>query len=212
MGCCAFGCLTLLIIGFLFVAGVIGTAWYVYHKLATTELISDRPAEVRLEPPTDAEFAAAESALARLKTRTGREETVAFTATDLNALVARDRDFRDLEKKVRIDIQDSVMTTTLSAPLDSLFWDGKGRRWFNGTLRLRGSYAAPEFDVELESISGGDYEVPYFVLSQINSWINWALNDNRNHWDDGDFDSEVWKRIKSIRLEGDKMLVTTKAE
>ena len=206
------GCLAILIAGFLLMAGVIGTAWYVYHKLATTDLISDRPADVRLEPPTDAELRAAENTLARVKTPTGREETVAFTATDLNALLARDPDFRELENRARIDIQNSVMTLTLSAPLDSVFWDGRGRRWFNGTVRVTGSYDAPDFDIHLESVTGGDYEVPGFVLSQINSWINWGLNENTSHWDEGDFDSEVWKRVKSIRLEGDKMMVTTKAE
>ena len=206
------GCLTILIVGFLLMAGVIGTAWYVYHKLATTDLISDRPAEVRLEPPTDAEYRAAESALARVKNPTGREETVSFTATDLNALVARDPDFRELENRARIDIQNSVMTMTLSAPLDSIPWAGTERRWFNGTVRVTGSYDAPVFRVHLESVTGGEYEVPGFVLSQINSWLNWGLNENTSQWDDGDFDSEVWKRIKSIRLEGDKMMVTTKAE
>ena len=204
------GCLTILIVGFLLMAGVIGTAWYVYHQIATTDLISDRPVQVRLEPPSDAEYRAAESALARVKTRTGREETVAFTATDLNALLARDHDFRDLENRARVDIQDSVMSMTLSAPLDAI--PRMEGRWFNGTVRVTGSYDAPVFRVHLESVAAGEYEMSGFVLSQINSWINWVLNENVDDWDRGDFDSEVWKRIKSIRLEGDKMVVTTKGE
>ena len=208
MGCCALGCFAILIVGFVLMAGVIGTTWYVYHKLAKAHLISDRSIQVRLEPPTDAEFRAAESTLARVKTPTGREETVAFTATDLNALLARDRDFRELENRARIDIQNSVMTMTLSAPLDGI--SGMEGRWFNGTVRMTGTYDAPVFQIHFESVTGGEYEVPGFVLSQVNSWLNWALNENPHHWDDGDFDSEIWKRIKTIRLEGDKMLVTTK--
>jgi hypothetical protein len=130
----------------------------------------------------------------------------------LNALLSRDPDFRELENRARIDIQNSIMTLALSTPIRSAGWSGMDGRWFNGTVRLRGSYDAPVFQIDLESVEGGDYEIPGLVLGQINSWLNWALNENPHHFDEGDFDTEVWQRIKRIRLEGDKLVVTTKGQ
>ena len=104
MGCFAKGCLTILILGFLCIAAVVGSCWYVYHKLATNNLISDAPAAVQLEQPSEPQYRAAEDSLARVKSAntSSREATVAFTAADLNALLAKDPDFRDLALPTRL--------------------------------------------------------------------------------------------------------------
>jgi hypothetical protein len=214
MGCFAKGCLTVLIVGCILVGGVIGSIWFVYHKLATTNLISNAPAAVRLEQPSEAQFRAAESSLARVKSTsaTGREMTVAFTAADLNALLAREPDFQDLENRARIEIQNSTITITLSAPLDSLPWPAMKGRWFNGSLRFSGAYESGMFRINLESARAGDYELPSFFLSNVNSWINRGVNESLDDWEKDEFGTEFWKHIKSIRLEGDKLVVTTQAE
>jgi hypothetical protein len=213
MGCFAKGCLTVLILGCILVVGGIGSVWFVYHKLATN-LISDAPAAVRLEQPSEAQFRAAESSLARVKSTgaTGREMTVAFTAADLNALLAREPDFQDLEDRARIEIQNSAIIITLSAPLDSLPWPAMKGRWFNGSLRFSGAYESGMFRINLESARAGDYELPSFFLSNVNSWINRGVNESLDDWEKDEFGTEFWKHIKSIRLEGDKLVVTTQAE
>jgi hypothetical protein len=214
MGCFAKGCLTILILGFLFLAAVGGSCWYIYHKLATNNLISDAPAAVPLEQPSDTQYRAAEDSLARVKntTASAREVTVAFTAADLNALLAKDPDFRDLEGHARIDIQNSAMTITLSVPLDSMQWSSMKGHWFNGTIRFRGGYEDGELRIKIESARGGDYEIPGFILSSANSAINKALRENTDDWQKDDFGEEFWKHIKSIKLEGDKLVVTTKGD
>ena len=210
MGCFAKGCLTILILGFLCLAAVIGGSWYFYHKLATNNLISDAPTAVPLEQPSDTQYRAAESSLDRVKSTTsGRELTVAFTAADLNALLAKDPDFHDLEGHARVDIQNSIMTITLSVPLDSMSMKG---RWFNGTLRFSGSYEAGAFRIKIESARGGDYEIPGFILSFVNSAINKALSENSSDWQKDEFGAEFWKHIKSLKLEGDKVVVTTQGD
>jgi hypothetical protein len=213
MGCFAKGCLTVLILGCILVVGVGGSIWFVYHKLATN-LISDAPAAVRLEQPSEAQFRAAESSLARVKSTsaTGREMTVAFTAADLNALLAREPDFQDLENRARIEIQNSAITITLSAPLDSLPWPTMKGRWFNGSLRFSGAYESGMFRINLASATAGDYELPSFFLSNVNSWINRGVNESLDDWEKDEFGTEFWKHIKSIRLEGDKLVVTTQPE
>lgn len=212
IGCFAKGCLTVLILGFIFIAGVIGSVWFVCYKIATTNLISDAPAEVRLEQPTEEEFRAAENSLNRVKraTETGREMTVTFTAADLNALLAREPD--DLENRARVKIENSGITMILSAPLDSPSWPAMKGRWFNGSVRFSGNYESGKFRLNLESATAGDHELPSYLLSNVNSWINWALNENLDDWEEDEFGPEFWRHIESIRLEGDKLVVTTQAE
>ena len=175
MGCFAKGCLTILILGFICLAGVLGTGWYVFHKLARNNLISDAPIMVPLEQPSEAQYQTAESSLTKLKAAANerREETVSFTAADLNALLARDPDFHDLEGHGRIEIANSTMTITLSAPLDGVFWGSRSkRRWFNGIVRFTGRYEDGEFDLNVDSARGGDYEVPDYILSHMNRNIS----------------------------------------
>jgi hypothetical protein len=213
-GCCAKGCLTLLILGFLFLACVVGSSWYLYHKLATNNLISDTPVDLRLEQPSDAQYRAAEDALTRVKSakEANREETVAFTAADLNALLARDPDFEDLKGHVRVDIQNSAMTINVSAPLKMLRMSSLKGRWFNGILRFRGGYESSLFRVTIESARGGEYEVPGFIISSVNTTINESLNENTGDWQKDAGGSEFWRHVKSLKIEGDKVLVTTQGD
>ena len=96
MGCFAKGCLTVLIVGFILIAGVIGGTWYLYVK-TVDNLTSPAPADVQVEPPSESQFQTAENSMARLRKAiaNNKETTVEFTAADLNALFARDLDFKD---------------------------------------------------------------------------------------------------------------------
>jgi hypothetical protein len=211
MGCFGGCCLGLLILGFLCIAGVLGTGWYVYHKLASNNIISDAPITVQVEQPTEAQYQAAESSLAKLKAATNerREETISFSATDLNALLARDPDFHDLAGRAGVEIANSTMTINLSAPLDVL-WSSKKRRWFNGIVRFTGRFENGEFQIDIQSARGGEYDVPDYILSRVNNNISRALSDNVDDWrHDAGVDL---RRVKRMSLEGDKLVITTKAE
>lgn len=211
MGCFGCGCLAVLILGFVCLAGVLGTGWYIYHKLATNNIISDSPISVVVEQPTDAQYQTAETSLNRLKAASNerREETVAFTAADLNALLARNPDFREFEGHARVEIANSVMTISLSAPLDVL-WSSKKRRWFNGTIEFKGRYEDGEFQVDIQSARGGEYEMPEYILSRMNSAISDAIMDNADEFRrDLGFDL---RRVKRMTIEGDKLIITTKPQ
>lgn len=211
MGCFATCCLSLIILGFVCIAGVIGTGWYFYHKLASNNIISDAPIAVQLEAPSEAEYQAADSSLAKLKTAANerREETVSFTAADLNALLARNPDFRDFEGHARVEIANSAMTVSLSAPLD-IFWSSNKRRWFNGIVRFSGRYENDEFQINIQAARGGDYEVPQSILSRLNSSFSQNLTDNTEDWR-RTFGVDL-RRVKRMSLEGDKLIITTKAD
>lgn len=211
LGCFGCGCLTVLILGFVCLGGLLGTGWYLYHKLSTNNIISDTPISVVLEQPTDAQYQTAETSLNRLKAANNerREETVAFTAADVNALLARHPDFRDLEGHARVDIADSVMTISLSAPLD-IVWSSKKRRWFNGIVRFSGRFEDGEFRLDIKSARGGDYDVPEYILSKMNDAVADAFTDNSDEWR-RELGVDL-RRVKRMTLEGDKLIVTTKAQ
>jgi hypothetical protein len=211
MGCFATCCLSLIILGFVCIAGVIGTGWWFYHKLASNNIISDAPIAVQLAEPSEAEYQAADSSLAKLKTAANerREETVSFTAADLNALLARNPDFRDFEGHARVEIANSAMTVSLSAPLD-IFWSSNKRRWFNGIVRFSGRYENDEFQINIQSARGGDYEVPQSILSRLNSNFSQNLTDNTEDWR-RTFGVDL-RRVKRMLLDGDKLIITTKAD
>jgi hypothetical protein len=211
MGCFAKGCLTVLILGFLLIAGGIGTTWYVYVK-TVNKLTSPAPADVQVAPPSESQFQAAENSMERLReaVANNKETTVEFTAADLNALFARDPDFEDLRGKVRIEIADSTMTVALSAPLHSIPLPRMKKRWFNGTARFTFTYDSGTFHFNLKSAEAGGHEVPDIFLSNFTSSFDESMNrEFLNGLRSNDHDSEFWDHVKTMRLVGDKLVVTT---
>lgn len=215
MGCFAMGCLTVLIVGFLFLAALLGGTWYFYSK-GVANLTSGAPSDVPIEQPSAAQLQAAESTRARLDEAVARnaETTVEFTSADLNALLAREADFRELRGRARVDIADSIMTIALSVPLDSILLPKLRKRWFNGTARFGFTYSSGEFEVDLKSLEAGQHRLPrQFLSSEFMTFFNDGLNDAfANDLRNGTWDSEFWSRVKTMSLQGDKLVVTTKAD
>ena len=56
VGCFGAGCLTLLVIGFLFMAALVGSGWYLVTK-GIDMFTSSQPANVAVAMPTEAEYA-----------------------------------------------------------------------------------------------------------------------------------------------------------
>lgn len=215
MGCFAKGCLTVLIVGFLFFAAVLGGAWYLYHT-TVANLTSSGPLDVRIEQPTEAQLQAAETTKARLDEAIARnaETTVEFTSADLNALLAQNEDFREFRGRARVDIADSMMTIALSVPLDSLPLRKLRKRWFNGTARFGLAYSSGEFEVDLKLLEAGEHRLPLQFLSStfmdaFNDVLNEAFEEDLRN---GTRDREFWSRVKTVSLQGDKLVVTTKAK
>jgi hypothetical protein len=215
MGCFAKGCLTLLIVGFLLIACVLGGSWYLYVK-TIDNLTSAEPADVQVQPPSESQFQTAENSMNRLREAVAenKETTVEFTAADLNALFARDAAFSDWRGRIRIEIADSTMTIALSAPLHSIPLPRVKKRWFNGTARFSFSYDAGTFSFDIKSAEAGGHHVPDLFLSDSSiSSFNDSMNKSfRNEVRDNDHGSDFWDHVKKMSLEGDKLVVTTQAE
>jgi hypothetical protein len=214
MGCFAKGCLTVLIVGFVFLAGIIGITWYLYVK-TVANLTSPAPDNIQIETPSESQFQTAENSMGRLREAiaNNKETTVEFTAADLNALFARDPAFEEWRGRIRIEIADSIMTIALSAPLNSIPLPRMKKRWFNGTARFSFAYDSGDFSFDIKSAEAGDHQVPDIFLS--GSAIS-SFNDAMNRSFRGEMiktgGSEFWNHVKTMSLEGDKLVVTTQVE
>jgi hypothetical protein len=212
MGCFAKGCLTILIVGFILIACGLGGTWYVYVK-TVDKLTSPGPADIQMDPPSESQFQAAEKSMARLRKAIADDEvtTVEFTGADLNALFARDLEFSDWKGRTRIEIADSTMTIALSAALNSIPLPRVKTRWFNGTARFSFTYEEGTFSFDIKSAEAGGHQVPDIFLSSssissFNDSMNESFRDKVRNNDEG---SEFWDHVKTMKLEGDKLVVTT---
>ena len=214
MGCFAKGCLTVLILGFLFIAVVGGGCWYFYKK-TFNNLTSAAPSDVRLDTPTPGVIQQADASHARLDEAVAKNEetTVEFTGPELNSLLARESDLSFLRDRSRIDISNSIMTVTLSAPLNALPWPGLKGRWFNGTVRFGLTYADGTFRVDLKSAEANGHKFPDIFLSRFNSSFNQSMNKGfQDELSRNERGHEFWSHVKTMTLRGDKLVVTTKPE
>ena len=214
MGCFAKGCLTVLVLGFLGLAILGVSGWFLYKK-TVNNLTSTEPADIRVEPPTPEQIKTAEESKTRLDEAIARnkETTIEFTGPEINLLLQRNSDWDFLRGRTRIDIADSTMTVALSAPLDVLRWPGLKRRYFNGTLRFSMTYASDRFELEIISADANGNQFPSSLLSSFNSSFNDSMNDEfRKELRQNNRESEFWTHVKSIVLKDDKLVITTKAD
>jgi len=213
MGCFAKGCLTVLVLGFLFCA-IVGIGGWFFYKKTFNNLTSTGPADVRVEKPTSAQVQRAENSATRLDEAisANQETTVEFTGPELNHLLQRNSDWDFLRGRSRIDISDSTMTVALSAPLDALPWPGLKGRWFNGTVRFGLNYSYGAFDLDLKSAEANGHEFPTTFLSSFNSSFNESMNEAFQKELRRNRSNEFWNHVKSISLQGDKLIITTKPD
>src|SRR4051812_11486053 len=221
MGCFAQGCLALAIafVGFVVVGGVGG--WWMYNKTVKA-FTSDRPAALQVDEPTDAAVQHAEGMLNQLRSAiSNRTETsIAFSANDLNALIARDPAFAGLRGKARVNMSGNDMILDLSAPLDSAALRGLKGRWFNGRAQFGVNYNGGDFSFNARSLEanghriqrgGGSSMVTSFLQSFSSSFsqsCNQALHKGQESNPNG---RAFWQQIKSMSVQNDQLLVVTRA-
>jgi hypothetical protein len=214
MGCFAKGCLTVLVLGFFLIAAVGVGGWWFYKKTFNS-LTSAGPADVRIEAPPPEVIQKAENSQARLNEAIAKNEetTIELTGPELTVLLAREADLDFLRDRCRIEISNSIMTVTLSAPLDAIPWPGTKGRWFNGTVRFSMSYMDGSFDVDIKSAEANGREFPDIFLSSFNNSFTDAMNKGfHDELRRNDRDTEFWNHVKTMSLQGDKLLLTTKPD
>ena len=211
-GCCAMGCLTMVISAFVVLALILAATWWAYGKALDT-FTSRQPGNVQLEPVSDAQFAEASEKLAQVRNATASQEslTVGFTAAELNALIARHPEFEEWRGKVHVAIADSLVTLDLSVPLDDIPLPRMNRRWFVGNAQFGFVYGSGRFSFNLQSIGANGRNVPDSVFRGIASVFDNSFNEGFDKTQQEDARSkEFWSDVKSIGVVDDKLIVTTK--
>lgn len=171
------------------------------------------PIVVQMSPPTEEQVAAANEKLARIRgaSRDQQSVTVEFTADELNALIARNPSFEDLRGKFRVGIANSILNVNMSVPLHEVPLPGMKRRWFNGSARFGLVYDEDRFSLAVKSLEANGRNINVTKFQPMADWFNAFFNDgfdkSQRHQRESD---EFWENVKSIRVEGDKLIITTK--
>jgi len=211
VGCCGAGCLTLLVIGFVALAGLIGGAWYLGHKAIET-FTSSQPVNVAIAMPTDAEFAPANDKLNQLRTalRNKQAATFTFTAAELNALIARHPDLAPRKGTMRFAISDSIATAEMSVPLNTLEWPGLKRRWFNGSANFGFIYADEGFRFDPNWLEAKGHRLSGSFLRFAADTFNRGFSRGFDDTIEKEGSSEVWRNVKTMTLDEDKLVIITR--
>jgi hypothetical protein len=210
-GCFAKGCLVVIIAGGLLICAFGISAWFFYGK-AIGMFTATQPADVRIENVSDVDLQNAEKKLNQLDqaTASNQETTVEFSAAELNAMIAREPLFADLNNRARLAIVDSLMTLEVSVPLDSVPWRKMRGRWFNGRARFGFSFNGGEFDFDPKSVEVSGQVFPEEFFTGMMPTLNQSINDGfRRGIEKNNQAALFWKHIKTMRLDRDKVVVVT---
>jgi hypothetical protein len=79
-------------------------------------------------------------------------------------------------------------------------------------VRLNISYSDGSFHTEIRSAEANGHELPDYFLGSFNSSFDDSFNRSfRDELQKNENGSEFWSRVKSLSLEGDKLVIVTKA-
>lgn len=212
MGCFVKGCLTLIIVIFIFCALLIGGGLFVAFNIFTAA----EPVQIPKRPASATELQVAEGKLNTLRSavRNHQEATVEFTADDINALITNEPEFRGARGRARATFANSIASLDMSVPLDSMRWNYLKGRWFNGNVQFGFSYVDDNFSFDVRSAETNGYQFPRWLLSaEFMQSFNRSFNESFHRESSKRVDAnDLWRHIKMASLQGDKLIVTTRAE
>jgi hypothetical protein len=212
MGCFAKGCLITSLVGFTLLVLLLGGIWFLYAKAVDT-YTSPQPAAITTQTPTEAQFRSANEMLERLRSAmaAGKSETIEFTATDLNALLAHHPSFADPHREIRITMANSIMTLEMSVPFEKSRLPRLRGRWFNCTARFGLDYAGGQFSITPKSVVANEHPAPQLIYSESfvssfnRSFTRGFMNSVRQSAEGGAF----WAKIRSMTVRDDRLVITT---
>jgi hypothetical protein len=191
---------------------ILGGTWWLGVKLINN-YTSAAPISIPVATPTEAEFSAANDKMTALREamRNGRSIAVEFSATDLNSLLARAPEFDDMRGKFHVAMADSIMTLDMSLPLSFIEIRLLQERYLNGTARFGLAFNQDSFNFSLRSLTVNEREVPMNFVRRFDDTLSDSVNEGvtKSRRENRDSD-EFWENVKSMAVDGDKLLITTK--
>lgn len=210
--CCAMGCTTMFVVALLALALLLGGSWWLLTKVVN-DYTSSEPISVEVGPVSDEQFATANQKFEAVHEAVRRDQsiTVEFTAAQLNALIARHPEFREMRGKFRVGIADSVVTLEMSVPLREIQLPKIRDRWLNASARFELIYHNEAFNFSLRSLTTNDREVPLNFLRGFEGGFNKSFNEGFEKAKRADARSnEFWDSVKTLAVIDDRLVITTK--
>ncbi len=202
MGCVAWGCIILGILGVLG-ALVFGGAIYVGIQMISN-IATGKSEETPVYEGTDAERSALQAKLTRLKTSFDNYtlDSENFNEQELNILISR---FPELKKRLYVTISDGVVHAQAVVPLGLI-----SSYFGNSTISLQidsiPTIADGKVDLQLKAIKYGDHQLDSATVSTIEDKVNDGLNKHIH--DDDDLRATI-KHIKAVNVDGKQISITT---
>jgi hypothetical protein len=197
-GCCLYGCLISVLLIVLLIVGVgVGGYWWVSSQVA--KWTEDTPADLPTVEYTEEEVAAVEKRVESFKEGLEANEApeeLVLTADDINAMIADDE---EIKGHVFIKIEDGKVGGDVSIPTDILP-GGKGR-FFNASATFNVSLENGVLIVTMASAEAKGQKVPQEVIDEMAK-----QNLAKDLYKEPEV-AEVLRRIDSISIEGDKMIL-----
>ncbi len=206
------GCTTMFVVALLGVALLFGGTWWAYIW-AVDRFTSSGPQNVEVQAPSDQEFATATEKYDTIQAAAAghRTVTVAFTASDLNALVARHSDFEDMRGKFRVAMANSLMTLEMSVPLREVPFPRIKHRWLNGTARFGLIFHEDAFAFSLKSLTANNRELSLNFLQGFESAFNKSFNEGfEKGRHENPRSQDFWENVKTVAVIDDQLVITTK--
>ena len=221
MGCFARGCLALIIV---FVAVVVvgaGGAWWLYGRVVNG-FTAERAANVQIDEPAPNVIQQAQTRLRQLQdaVRNRTDATIAFSAADVNALIAHEPSFASLRGKVRVNIPGDDMILDLSAPLDTVPLPKFKGRWFNGRAQFGFTYDGTDFFFNTRALeangrrieAAGNSAFSSSFLQSFSSSFTKTFNESFHKGQQGNLQAhEFWDRVKSMSIRSGELVVEIKS-
>jgi hypothetical protein len=208
------GCLLTLAAILAFFILLLAGGWFLYRS-AIERFTSPRSVPITLEPISDSQYQTAADKLERFHSGlgSGEKQVIEFTASDLNALIARHPVFANPRRQIRVKMADAIITLDFNAPLENAGLPGLKERWINGTAIFSFDYSYEQFRITPKSVVLNGNALPQIFLSEnVISSFNRSFTKNfmnalaRNRQSDA-----RWKNIESIGVRGDKLVVVTRS-
>ncbi len=215
MGCVAKGCIT--VVAIVMVLGVlfVGAATYLFHNLPAFHTAS--PVAIRTFPASDAQYQdvlARETAFIKAL-NAGQAGTLALSADDLNTLVARDPDWKDVRGKMYLSIEKNELVAESSFPIpdDAGRFGGGGapRGYFNGRIRFAASYSGGELTLFVRRIESMDGKPLSDLMLSLLNRLDLAASFNQNMRDEqrkGTAWAEAMPKVQKVVVENDHIVAT----
>lgn len=204
-GCFFYGCLTSIVL--LVVMALVAFFAVRYVKNLVRSYTDTSPMELPRVEVTDAEYEALQQRLTSFKAGLEKGEsaqTLTLSEQDINALVARSQDLKQLRDKVYVSVEGDQIKGQVSWPLDETGFRWLKGRYLNGAVTFNVSLEDGELKVIADSVEVMGKKLPEQAMTELRKENLAAEAAN-----DPDV-AESISKFDSIKIEDGKVVVKSR--